>query len=125
MSSEPTDWLDEARRRLNGSLLLCRESHFPDAVSRAFYATYAATQALLRSRGLVTNSHVAVKRHLSRLFVREHLLERVHLRNYDVLFNDRMAADYDAAAFTKAQALQCTEQARTFIKAAADLIPAT
>ena len=66
-----------------------------DAVSRAYYAAFHATAAVLAQRGLIFSSHAQLLGAFNREFVKTKMFPSDAFRKLQRLFDDRQTADYD------------------------------
>lgn len=94
-----------------------------DSVSRAYYATYHLTRALLYSRGIEPKSHAGAIHLFNVEFVRPSLLPSSFNRILSGLQRTRELADYDAAVrFSAEDARANLDSAREFEAAVLDLL---
>lgn len=93
------------------------------AVSRAYYAVFHASRALLFSIGLETRSHKALASLIGEHFVRPGRLSTAMGRLVSRMQRDREDADYAAGAvFTDVEAAQTLADAETFVDTVRALI---
>jgi uncharacterized protein (UPF0332 family) len=113
-----TDLLEKAERGLVAAERLLAEG-FPDfAASRAYYAMFYATEALLLSRDLSFSKHSAVIAAFGQRFVKTGVLEPSLHRYLLDAFDLRNLGDYGAIhAVDDADARQALENARVFCAA--------
>ena len=105
-----------AGQTLKAAELLAREGYAEDAVSRAYYAILHAAKAALLVCGVVSESHLGVRRMFGKHLILPGAIERKWARYLSSGMDDRMAADYDAqTSYSRGKArLECA-RARQFI----------
>jgi uncharacterized protein (UPF0332 family) len=86
--------LDEAAREWAAAELLARQGFFRQAVTRAYFAAFHATQGLLTAHGLQASTHEGVLRLFGLHFVMPGLLSRDAGRALSALQSRRHEADY-------------------------------
>lgn len=118
-----TEELDRAAGCLAEAAML-RANGFPfGAVSRAYYAAFHATRALLFSLGLEPKSHRAAINMLGEHFVKAGKLAPELGRLVSHLQRDREDADYQTGAvFTDEEAAIAIGDAERFVEAARGLL---
>ena len=97
--------------------LLLEEGFYEDAVSRAYYAVLHAAKAALLARGIVTESHTAVRRLFGKELVQQGLLEKEWAMILAYEQDERASADYDVElSFSQEVAGQRVEESRSFLE---------
>ncbi|MBI4288413.1 MAG: HEPN domain-containing protein [Chloroflexi bacterium] len=85
--------------RSRESMLIARhlhdEGHYNDAVSRAYYGSFHALQAVLLSRGLSFSKHSGVLAAFNREFVLSGLFAKDFSQKISRLYRDRLTGDYE------------------------------
>jgi uncharacterized protein (UPF0332 family) len=110
----------KARTTLDAAQVLLREGYPADAISRAYYAVFHATSALLADKGLAFSSHQAVIAAFGKEYAKTGQLDPELHRVLRVGFEDRQIADYDAtAAVTIEEAEKLVDYAEQFLDVAA------
>jgi uncharacterized protein (UPF0332 family) len=121
--SEIASLLARARKYLGSAELLIGAGDFESAVSRAYYAMFYATEALLLSRGLAFSSHKAVLSALGEHFIRADLLPKDFGRALNRAFAKRQLGDYEYTfVVSEGDARETLADARSFVAAAAALL---
>jgi uncharacterized protein (UPF0332 family) len=92
-------YLDKARRALDAARRDLAAGDAENAIARAYFATYHAAAAALRTRGVSASvieggRHEEVHTRFYQLLVAEHLLERDSARTLALLYQLRKHADY-------------------------------
>jgi len=117
MTDEQRGFLIKAKESLQAARLLCKE-HFHDvAASRAYYAMFYTTEALLLERNLRFSKHSAVIAAFGQHFAATGLVPK-EFHRYLIHANDtRNIADYQILpALTREDAEEQIEQAQKFIE---------
>jgi len=119
MKPEAQLLLEKARESLAAARLLAKEGYHDFAASRAYYAMFYATEALLLERGFAYSSHSAVIGAFGREFTKSSALDPKFHR-YLIDGQDlRNAGDYDVGSpVTARQANEVLAWADEFIVAA-------
>jgi len=118
----PSQWIDEAQRRLEVALFLYENGHYPESVSRAFYSLYAAVRGLLLQEGIETKTHGGVIRMLSMHFVIDGRLDKAHLTSYRYTLDRRMTVDYNVGLVSAEETKKCLDKADAFLSVAGGLL---
>lgn len=107
----------KSRRYLSSADLLIRHGDYDSAVSRAYYAMFYMTEALLLRQGLSFSSHKAVIGALGKYFVKTGKLKKdLHKSLIDV-FEKRQIGDYESQVCTDQDtAKDVLAKARSFVK---------
>jgi len=109
----------KAKTTLEAAKVLSREGYPADAISRAYYAIFHATAALLADKGLAFSSHQAVIAAFGKEYAKTGELDPQLHRHLRAAFEGRQVADYDATAVIGAdQAEQLIEWADEFLQVA-------
>ena len=123
MKAQTKAYLDKARENINASVDLIHSGHFEIAASRAYYAMFYATEALLSEEGDEFSSHGAVHGAFGQRFTKTGRLDAKFHRYLIDAYRERQAADYDAPAEVgKEEADILVNQAREFLTAAEKLV---
>ncbi|HHT9133266.1 MAG TPA: HEPN domain-containing protein [Candidatus Avalokitesvara rifleensis] len=117
MTSEIDKLIEKGKRSLALSKDICQRGDYDFAVSRAYYAMFYVTEALLLTKGLSFSSHSAVIAAFGQYFVKPGILPS-HLHQYlRDAFEKRSIGDYCSdIAITKEEAEIVLEQADKFIE---------
>jgi uncharacterized protein (UPF0332 family) len=107
----------KSQRYLKSAALLIRDGDCDSAVSRAYYAMFYLTEALLLTQGLSFSSHKAVIAAFGKRFVKTGKLRpELHQSLVDV-FEKRQFGDYESEIYTdKRTAKDVLAKARSFVK---------
>ncbi len=114
---EAAGLVKKAQRYLKSAELLIRDGDYDSAVSRAYYAMFYLTEALLLRRGLSFSSHKAVIAAFGKHFVKTgKLKEDLHQALIDV-FEKRQLGDYESQVYTdRKTAKEVLAKAKAFVK---------
>jgi hypothetical protein len=108
---------------LSAARLLLKAGLLNDAVSRAYYAAYHWTSALLLSKGMEPKTHRGKIQLLSLHFVRTGLIGEDAAAHLSRLEDFREASDYSAAVvFSRKDAENAVQRAESFIEACKPLL---
>jgi uncharacterized protein (UPF0332 family) len=117
--------LERARSALSAARVLLATNHFPDAISRAYYAMFHAACALLASIGRDARSHDGVRALVAEHFIRPGLLSVSQGRALSRMAGDRNDADYNVASVFEADDVaQDIEIAASFLLEVEQLLQA-
>ena len=117
--------LERARGSLSAARVLLATQHLPDAISRAYYAMFHASCALLASIGRDARSHDGVRALVAEHFIRPGLLSVSQGRALARMAGDRNDADYNVASVFDATAVsQDIAIAESFLKEAEQILNA-
>ncbi len=105
-----------ADEELETSQLLLNNQHYRAAVSRAYYAMYYATQALLASKNVTSHTHKGIIQQFSQHFVKSGELSTQMVTDLKRAYDLRQLSDYEAAVVLS------LEQANMALDAAADFV---
>ena len=109
--------LEKCAEDLKVARLLLEEGAYRIAVSRAYYAIFMLTTAVLLSRDIVRSKHSGVLAAFIQFFVKPGLIEPEYGQIFRRAFKARMDADYsDSAHFGEVEARQAVEEAERFIR---------
>ena len=110
-------YLEKAERKLEVAEKLFNSSDYEDSVSRAYYAVFHATQALLLTEGEKAETHKGVVTLFSLLFVKTGKFRRDLLKYLANLKDERENGDYEIFSYTdKDSAAVAIAEAREFLK---------
>lgn len=117
MTSEIDRLIEKGERSLALSRDICKRGDYDFAVSRAYYAMFYLTEALLLTRELSFSSHSAVIAAFGQHFVKSGILP-AHLHQYlREAFDKRSIGDYSSdITITKEEAETVLKQADEFIR---------
>ena len=108
-----------AAKNLTEARDLLRLGHHEAAISRAYYAMFTATRALLAAKGMSFSSHSAVIAEFGHTFAKPELLDRRLHRYLREAFRRRREADYDEVwTATREEAEEVIGWTREFLDAA-------
>ncbi len=117
--------LARARQLLAASAHLRAGGFFEDSVSRAYYAVFHASCALLASIGRTVRTHDGLRAAIAQHFVKPGLLDAKYSRVLSRTASDRNDADYAAImTFTEADAEGTLAQAADFVDTVAKILGA-
>lgn len=122
MTPEVAELVTKARRSLSAARRLHQYGDFDFAVSRAYYAMFYATEALLLRRDMSFSRHSGVIAALRREYVVSGELSLAHHAALQRAFNDRNVADYEAVRVTQEVADETLGAAAAFLDAAEALL---
>ncbi len=88
-------YLDRARQDLEAAQSTLEHGFFSVTVSRAYYAMFYATNALLISQGIHRHRHAGVLSAFSEHFIKTGLIESEYAKILGNVFNSRLGSDYD------------------------------
>src|SRR5690606_39580685 len=97
--------LERARGSLSAARVLLATQHLPDAISRAYYAMFHASCALLPSIGRDAPVHDGIRALVAEHFIRPGLLSVSQGRAPSRMAADRTDADYNVASVFGATAV--------------------
>jgi uncharacterized protein (UPF0332 family) len=122
MNSRFADEISANIQRAEQSILAARQlasgSYADFAVSRAYYASFYASTALLLSEGLELSKHSAVISSIHQRFVKTGKLDKEQGKALNWLFELRGVADYGGAAHVSPHEVENSiEAAEKFVKA--------
>ena len=110
--------MERGKRTLQAANLLWSNGFHNDAVSRAYYACLYVARALLLTKGIEPKSHHGTVQLLSLHFIKDGPLDTQAGSDFAHLQSFRELGDYNASAeFTRDQAAEELERARSFIQA--------
>lgn len=108
--------LEKCTEDLKAAWLLFNQGAYRIAISRAYYAIFMLTTAVLLTQDIVRSKHSGVLAAFNQYFVKPGLIEPEYGQIFHRAFKARMDADYsDSAQFNAEQAKQAIEDAERFI----------
>ena len=120
--TDPPD-LHRARRTIEAARLLAENGFSAEAVGRAYYAAFHASQAVLDHLGASSATHRGVHAAMHRLLAQPGHVPASTIAHLSRLSTLRQTADYDDGAnLTPAQAQQSIAMAEAFVDAMAQWI---
>ncbi len=123
MPDEIDDLLRRADERLSAARHLLSGGHYSDTVSRAYYAMYFTTTALLLSRGLASKTHSGLVALLFEHFVKPGLLDREVASLLPAAMAARHEADYGFPdRSTELEARETLADAERFVRRAREIL---
>ncbi|NEZ59931.1 HEPN domain-containing protein [Adonisia turfae] len=115
--SDASQFLDLAEEELVASQLLLQNTYYRACISRAYYAMYYATQALLTTRDIESRTHKGVLQQFSQSFVQSGDLPVSMAQNLKRTYGLRQLGDYEAdVVLTEELATQALEAAVEFVE---------
>jgi uncharacterized protein (UPF0332 family) len=121
VNEEIAGLLDKAERSIAAARTLLRSGDPDFAASRAYYAMFYTTEALLLSRGLSFRKHTGVHAAFGKHFARSGELDAKYHRWLLEAFTARIAGDYGAAGVLEPGDVEDTiRRAKEFLTAARD-----
>jgi hypothetical protein len=110
------EW-ERANTVLKGAQILASEKMWEDATSRAYYAAFHATQAVLLTEGLQPKSHQGTLHLFNHNFVKKGIIEPEYSQILARAAKYREEADYrHAMVFTEKQTKQTINEVKSFLK---------
>lgn len=117
------EYLDQAEEELNASYVLFEKEFYREAISRAYYSMFHATQALLILKEIYPKSHKGVIQKFGEEFVKSGLLEKKMGYILSQAETMRLKADYDVGVkITKEECEEILDNCEFFIKKIKDAI---
>ena len=107
--------LERAREYLADAQLLFKNKSFPSAVSRAYYAVFTLTMAVLLTLDLVRTKHSGVGDAFSEYFIREKRIEEEYKDIFIRAKQERELADYKFKKYTDEEAQKILADCERFI----------
>ena len=92
-------YIEKAEKKLQVAKKLFKSEDYEDAVSRAYYAVYHATQALLLSEGERADTHKGVVTLFGLLFVKTGKFKKNLGKYLSNLKDDRESSDYEVFSY--------------------------
>ena len=112
-------YLEKAKEKLETAKYLLEKKRHDDVVSRAYYACFHATQAVLLSEGLEANTHRGLLNLFGLHFVRTGKFDKKFGRILSNLKDDRENGDYEIySAIDQEVAEEAVQEAEEFLKEA-------
>jgi len=109
-------YLNRARQDIKASFSNLEEGYYGVTVSRAYYAMFYATNALLISNGIERSKHSGVLSAFGEHFVKTGLIESEYAKMLGHAFSSRLDSDYDIAFLSdELLAEEIAESAQKFI----------
>lgn len=121
---EVQELMDKARRSLEAAELLLAQGYNDFAVSRAYYAMFYASQALLLTRNVRRTKHSGIIAAFNEQFVRGGELPRRLFMSLRDAFEDRAEGDYGLAEISREQVDNDLSAGREFVETIAQKIGA-
>lgn len=110
-------YLEKAERKLEVAEKLFHSADYEDSVSRAYYAVFHATQALLLTEGEKAETHKGVVTLFSLLFIKTGKFRKDLLKYLANLKDERENGDYEIFSYTdKGTAATAIAEAKEFLK---------
>lgn len=110
-------YLEKAEEKLHFAEILLRDGGYDDAVSRAYYCAFHATQAILLTEGLSVRSHSGLVNLFGMHFVRTGKIEQEYGRFLSELKDKRENGDYEIySAIEHEAAKEAVENAQRFLE---------
>jgi hypothetical protein len=123
LPDEVAELLDRSEERLEAAKHLVEGGHFPDSVSRAYYAMFFAARALLLAKGIEVRTHRGLVAGVYEHYVRPGLLGKDVAALLPAAMAARHEADYgfpDRAS--REEAIATIVDARRFLDSARKLM---
>jgi uncharacterized protein (UPF0332 family) len=116
-------YIQKAQKKLEVAERLLKSGDYDDAVSRAYYAVFHATQALLLTEGQHAETHKGIVSLFGLLFVKTGKFDRNIGKYLANLKDDRESGDYEVFSYIdKETAETALHEAVEFLKAAKDYL---
>lgn len=87
--------LDRAKKSLKSAEVLLQQKLFEDSISRSYYAVLHAAKAALLSKGVIVDSHEAVKRLFGMHLIKSGEIDKQYGMILREEQDDRLLADYN------------------------------
>ncbi|RLF32848.1 MAG: HEPN domain-containing protein [Thermoplasmata archaeon] len=117
------EYLDQAVEELQAANLLFAEKYYREAISRAYYSMFHASQALLMIKEVYPRSHKGVIQKFGEEFVKPGLLEKKMGYILAQAETMRLKADYDVGAkITKEECEEILANCKFFISKVKEII---
>lgn len=125
MKDSTQQLLINAEETLSAAQVLLNEDYLRDAVNRAYYAIFYATEALLNEKDLRFKKHGAVHGAFAQHYIKTGLFDAKYHKLVLTAFGKRMLGDYDEAVqFKSEEVKQTITEAWGFLQAAKDYLAA-
>ena len=109
-------YLEKAEKKLEVAGKLFNSGDYEDAVSRAYYAVFHATQGLLLSEGHKADTHKGAVTLFSLLFIKTGKFRKDLLKYLASLKDEREAGDYEIFSYTDRKTAETAmAEAREFL----------
>jgi len=109
-------YLEKADQKLHAAEVLLKDGSYEDAVSRAYYATFHAAQAVLLTEGLTADTHHGLVNLFGLHFVRTGRFDKRFGKFLANLKDDRESGDYEIySAIDEETARLAVEESREFL----------
>ncbi len=119
-------YMEKARGKLRVAEKLYQDGEYEDTVSRAYYAAFHATQALLLTEGQKAESHKGAITLFSLFFVKTGKFEKNFGKYLSNLKDDRESSDYEVFSFIDQEtAKTALQEARAFLEKAEEYLKET
>lgn len=100
----------------DANYLFFERKSFESCVSRAYYAIFYVTEAMLLSNSLSTFSHKGLSSEFAKAFIKTHKIEPLYGKILSNIFQKRQFGDYDMyAEITESMANEVLNDASKFI----------
>lgn len=117
------EYLNQAEEELNASYVLFEKEFYREAISRAYYSMFHATQAILILKEIYPKSHKGVIQKFGEEFVKSGILEKKLGHILSQAESMRLKADYDVGVkITKEECEEILDNCEFFIKKIKDTI---
>ena len=118
-----SDYLDQAVEEFEAANLLFKEKYYREAISRAYYSMFHASQALLLIKEVYPKSHKGVIQKFGEEFVKSGLLEKKMGHILAQAETMRLKADYDVGVkITKEECEEILDSCEFFISKVKEMI---
>jgi uncharacterized protein (UPF0332 family) len=122
-NEEIAAYLERAEQSIRAARMLVAEGYYDFAASRAYYAAFYSSVAILLSEGLDFRKHSGVVASIHQRFVRTGKLSKEQGKDLNWLFELRNIADYGGVIHVSlSQAEQAIRAAESFFRAAKTLL---
>ena len=116
-------YLDQAEEELSASQLLFEKQFYREAISRAYYSMYHATQSLLFIKKIMPKSHKGVIQKFGEEFVKPGLLEKNMGQMLSQAESMRLKADYDVGiTISKGECEEILDNCHIFLSKIKEII---
>ncbi|MFH1997478.1 MAG: HEPN domain-containing protein [Patescibacteria group bacterium] len=108
--------MELAKQRIYSAQILIKEKQYRDAISRAYYAFFDATSALLLTKGLLAKTHSGLLTLFGLAFVKTGKIDPKFARFFRKAKEAREEADYEVLKkFSKKETENIVKQAKEFV----------
>lgn len=113
----------KANRYIKSAQILIEEKDYDSAVSRAYYAMFFATEALLLTKNLTFSSHKGIISNFAQYFVKTNIFPKKYYKILVKGFEKRQIGDYDfEPMISKSDAVSMLKESQEFVESVTDYL---